>query len=163
MHITATKPPNQVAIDISNGGKNLGKTKGDTFEKIFESASNRGQAAQDEKRVAARLQERSRIMQTAKADPEEAKKLAYGYAHNSLTHALLDVSDRPNIRYAATGELVTPITEAYFSKISRYMQEKSAFLYNSEIERGTSSAEILEKIFSFHDSMPETFKNMLAI
>lgn len=78
-------------------------------------------------------------------------------------HALLDVSDRPNIRYAGTGELVTPKTEAYFAKISDQMQRQCATIYRQEVEKGTSSEQILEKLFEFQDSMPKTFQDMLAV
>lgn len=132
---------------------------GNVFKSIFEPEQNE----RNKLRVAERLQERDYMLKAAKSDPEEAEKLAFGYAHNSLAHALLDVSDRPNIRYSATGELVTPKTEAYFAKISRAMQERCMHLYNSEKNKGTPPVEILEKIFEFHDSMPLAFKNMLAI
>ncbi len=102
------------------------------------------------------------MLDAARADPQEAAKLAYGYAHNALGFELLDLSDRPNIRYSATGELVTPKTQAYFAKISQAMQIKSSHLYSSGIAKGTSHTEILEKIFDFHDALPERFKDMLG-
>ncbi|MFJ5299521.1 hypothetical protein ACIQAL_23750 [Pseudomonas sp. NPDC088368] len=109
------------------------------------------------------IRERNYMLEKAKTSPSEAATLAFGYTHNSLSSALLDLSDRPNIRYAATGELVTPLTEQYFSHMSQTMQQHCNNLYRQEVSKGTPAEEILQKIFNFHDSMPARFKGMLGL
>jgi hypothetical protein len=163
MNINATDPTsNTTKTSLTDRYRSDGDNTSN-FGNIIKSTFEQEQIEQKKLRVTERLQERDYMLKAAKSDPEEAEKLAFGYAHNSLAHALLDVSDRPNIRYSATGELVTPKTEAYFAKISQAMQERCTHLYNSEKNKGTTPVEILEKIFEFQDSMPLAFKNMLAL
>ncbi len=114
-------------------------------------------------RTAERVAMRSSMLEAANADPIMAEKLAYGFTYNYLDSAMLDLSDRPNIRYAATGELVTPTSERYFATISEAMQCQCSSLYRQEKIKGTPDSDILEKVFEFHDSMPEPFRDMLAI
>lgn len=106
---------------------------------------------------------REQMLALANANAEDAERLAFGYAHHALGHALLDVSDRPNIRYSATGELVTPKTERYFAAISQAMQQQCSALYRQEKSKGTAHAEILDRIFKFHDAMPKAFRSMLGM
>lgn len=106
---------------------------------------------------------REQMLALANADAEDAERLAFGYAHNALGHALLDVSDRPNIRYSATGELVTSKTERYFATISQAMQEQCSALYRQEKSKGTAPVDILQQIFQFHDAMPKPFRSMLGM
>jgi hypothetical protein len=133
------------------------------FQNILNGVSPRKTAYDQASRIADRTRERNYMLEAAKADPREAEKLAHGYAHNSLGSALLDLSDRPNIRYSATGELVTSKTQRYFDTISEAMQRQCANLYWQEKSKDTPPAEILQKIFDFHDSMPRPFRDMLAL
>ncbi|EPJ75550.1 hypothetical protein CFII64_29304 [Pseudomonas sp. CFII64] len=100
------------------------------------------------------------MLEIARSNPSDASELAFGFAHNSLNMELLDVSDRPNIRYSATGELVSSETSRYFAEIRSAMQKERAGLYQSELEKGTPPSEILEKIFDFNDTMPTRFLEM---
>lgn len=88
-------------------------------------------------RVTERRRERNYMLEAARADPFEAQKLAYGYAHNALSSPLLDLSDRPNVRYASTGVLVTTESQRYFTIISQAMQRRCSDLYQQEISRRT--------------------------
>jgi hypothetical protein len=106
---------------------------------------------------------RKHWLEQARASPERGEEITHGYAFNYLAHALLDLSDRPNIRYSGTGELVTPKTEAYFARISRNMQDQCANIYRQEMRKSTPADQILEKIFEFHDSMPKDFRDMLGM
>jgi hypothetical protein len=106
---------------------------------------------------------RNDILSLARTDPHAASKFAHDYTYNSLGSPLLDLSDRPNIRYSLTGELVTSKTQAYFQQISQAIQRQCDTLYRQEISKGTPAVEILEKIFSIHDSMPLRFREMLNI
>ncbi|OCR24988.1 hypothetical protein AFK24_10815 [Pseudomonas syringae] len=100
------------------------------------------------------------MLEIARSNPTDASELAFGFAHNSLNMELLDVSDRPNIRYSATGELVTSKTSRYFAEIRSAMQKERSALYQSELKKGTSPSEILEKMFEFNDTMPTRFLEM---
>jgi len=106
---------------------------------------------------------RNEILSLAKDDASAASRLAYDYTYNSLGSPLLDLSDRPNIRYSLTGELVNSKTQAYFEQINQAIQRQCDTLYRQETSKGTPAVEILEKIFSIHDSMPLRFREMLGI
>lgn len=117
----------------------------------------------EETRAVDRSKTRQQMLALANTSAEYAESLAFGYAHHALGHALLDVSDRPNIRYSATGELVTSKTERYFATISQAMQEQCSALYKQEKSKGTGPVDILEQIFQFHDAMPKPFRSMLGM
>lgn len=134
-----------------------------TFADVLRETAPKSPALSEPARLEERAQGRKRSLDVAKANPEEGQKIAHGYAFNYLAHALLDVSDRPNIRYSKTGELVTPKTEAYFAQISQEMQRQCANLYRQERKKDTAPDQILEKIFEFHDSMPKKFQDMLGL
>lgn len=134
-----------------------------SFKNVLTEVHTRAQPTARQDTNIDRTQEREYMLRVAKENPQEADKLAYGYAHNSLGHALLDLSDRPNIRYAATGELVTVQSQNYFHSVGQDMQQQLSSLYQQEINKGTPSYLILEKIFTFQDSMPQKFKDMLAM
>jgi hypothetical protein len=133
------------------------------FREILNSATSSKSSLDQRKNLEDKMRERNYMLEAARENSQVAEELAYGYAHNSLAFALLDLSDRPNIRYSATGELVTPKTQEYFNRISQAVQQQCANLYRQEVAKKTPPAEILEKIFSFHDSMPKDFKAMLGI
>ena len=158
--------PNSAMLSIPNPDSTLTLEKSPAkhqFQSILNESSSRKPAYDEASRTADRIRERRRTLEAAKADPQEAEKLAHRYAHNSLAFALLDLSDRPNVRYSATGELVTPQTKRYFDTISQAMQKQCASLYRMEKSKGTSATEILQKIFDFQDAMPKPFRDMLAL
>lgn len=161
MYISADKTSLMTSVHVTSAPE-TSKPKSQ-FQSILDQRSARKPAYDEVTRAADRTRERRHILEAAKAGPQEAEKLAYGYAHNSLGGALLDLSDRPNIRYSATGELVTPKTKQYFDTISQAMQRQCANLYWEEKSRDTPAAEILQKIFDFQDSMPRPFRDMLAL
>lgn len=151
--VESRKPaPNSSGNNVSN-----------TFASVLQEATPRPPGISESTRLEQRTRSREHWLKVARTNPEEGKTLAYGYAHNYLAHAMLDVSDRPNTRYSGTGELVTPKTEAYFAKIGQEMQRQCANMYREEVNKGTSPDRILEKIFEFHDSMPKAFRDMIAI
>jgi hypothetical protein len=164
MRINSVSVFAQTSVDSRNSVSNKpSNPPACTFAGVLQEAAPRSPAISEPARLEERAQGRKRSLEVAKANPEEGKKIAHGYAFNYLAHALLDVSDRPNIRYSGTGELVTPKTEAYFAKISQEMQRQCANLYRQEIKKDTSADQILEKIFEFHDSMPKEFQDMLGL
>jgi hypothetical protein len=134
-----------------------------SFANAFSSARSAVPAISESTRFIERTEMRKHWLEQARANPEKGGEIAHSYAFNYLAHALLDLSDMPNIRYSGTGELVTPENEARFAKISRSMQEQCASIYRQEIRMSTPADQILAKIFEFHDSMPKDFKDMLGM
>lgn len=115
-----------------------------------------------EGRMLSNLEIREDIMRDARSSPGEAARLAHSYTFNSLTMSLIDVTDRENIRYSGSGELITAESTAYFKKTRLAAQRELAELYRSEMEKGTPPVSILEKILSFNDSLPPRFLDMCA-
>jgi hypothetical protein len=136
--------------------------KSEKFDSVLKSTIESASKEREVARATERLKERREALRAATADPKVAAQLTHNYVHNALGYELLDLSDRPNIRYSATGELVTPITKAYFAKISQAMQLQSVHLYQTETSKGSPDIQILEKIFDLHDQLPEKFKDMLG-
>lgn len=141
-------------LTLSSVGRNS------SFGKIISDVTDLHQIRRSVPGAVSYLEHKNHMMNIARSDPAEAAALAYGYAHNSLSGELLDCSDRPNIRYSATGELVTPATSAYFARTYLAMQKERTELYQAELSKGTHSADILEKIFDFNESMPTRFLEM---
>ncbi|WP_229635656.1 hypothetical protein [Pseudomonas syringae] len=130
------------------------------FDKILKEATASAQPRRSPVDAVSSLEARNNIMRIARSDPAEASQLACFYAYNSLGGELLDVSDRPNIRYSATGELVTSESSAYFARTNIAIQRARNELYQTEIEKGTPPTQILEKIFDFNDALPQRFLEM---
>lgn len=147
----------------ANASTNPKRLATGAFNTMLEQATELRPILDEKARTSERVALRTSMLEAANADPQMAENLAYGFTYNYLDSAILDLSDRPNIRYTATGELVTPQSERYFKTISEAMQRQCANLYQQEKSKGTPDSEILEKVFNFHDSMPKPFKDMLAM
>jgi hypothetical protein len=130
------------------------------FNQVLKEATSATQQRRSPAGAVTNLEMRNRMLEIARSNPSDASELAFGFAHNSLNMELLDVSDRPNIRYSATGELVSSETSRYFAEIRSAMQKERAGLYQSELEKGTPPSEILEQIVDFNDTMPTRFLEM---
>lgn len=104
---------------------------------------------------------RESIMRDARSSPEEAYKLAHTYGFNSLTMPLVTSLTVIPQRYT-TGELITEESKAYFQNTMLAMQRERTELYKSEMHKGTSPVEIVEKILNFNDSLPPRFLDMCA-
>lgn len=104
---------------------------------------------------------RESIMRDARSSPEEAYKLAHTYGFNSLTMPLVTSLTVTPQRYT-TGELITEESKAYFQNTMLAMQRERTELYKSEMDKGTSPVEIVEKILNFNDSLPPRFLDMCA-
>lgn len=150
--LSATTERDQLA------GPSVDKSR--SFEKILGDVTASQQQRRSPPGAVSYMEHKNYMMRIARSDPAEAAALAHGYAYNSLSGELLDCSDRPNIRYSATGELVTPETSAYFARTHLAMQRERTELYQAELLKGTPPAEILEKIFDFNESMPTRFLEM---
>ncbi|MDQ6992752.1 MAG: hypothetical protein Q9M31_04700 [Mariprofundus sp.] len=93
--------------------------------------------------------------------PVIAEQTAYGYAYG-MEQPLVDYSHGVNdVRYTMTGEAVTPESTAWFNQISDRVQTEKFTLYESEKAKGTSAADILDKIISFMDQQPEKYLQLV--
>jgi hypothetical protein len=100
------------------------------------------------------------VLDTAAKDPEKAEMWAHLYAYNSLNGPLLDCSDLPIMRLAATGEIYNQEMQSYYGRVRLAMQRDRSALYESEIGKGTPHAKILEKVFAYNDTLPEEFRRI---
>jgi len=156
--------PNHTAVIAATSRRDpaakLAGNNGLQFDKILKEATASVQPRRSPVDAISSREARNNIMRIARSDPTEASQLACFYAYNSLGGELLDVSDRPNIRYSATGELVTSESSAYFAKTNIAIQRARTELYQTEIKKGTPPTQILEKIFDFNDALPQRFLEM---
>jgi hypothetical protein len=100
----------------------------------------------------------------ADRDPDLADQLAYGYGHIEVQQ-LVDARDQTAgtgpLKYAATGEPVTPESEARFKEYAQQFQAASLKLYSEERAKGTSSADIFDKLIALGDAQPADFRAMM--
>lgn len=93
-------------------------------------------------------------------DPIWAEKAAFLYGCEYIESPLLNVSEWPTIRIAATGEIYTPEKAAYFKQITDLFHERRVELYKNELSKGTPPLEIIDKIFNYNETLPEDFQRM---
>jgi hypothetical protein len=89
--------------------------------------------------------------------------MAYNYGHIDV-HQAVDASrwdEEGFLRYSATGEPVTPESEARFNEYARSYKAASLALYNEERAKGTSSADIFDKLIALGDAQPSEFRAMM--
>lgn len=104
----------------------------------------------------------ARMLRDAEADPDHAWQAVERCVYASFAGPLLDITDPDNIRYSATGELVTPQSVAYYSKTAAIVKKELAGLYQHEKSLGTPPAQILKKVFCFLETQPRAFLEMSA-
>jgi len=100
----------------------------------------------------------------AHRDKDFADQLAYQYGHIEV-HQMVDLTDEiagtGPMKYAATGEPVTAESEARFKEYAHDFQSASLALYNGERAKGTSSADIFDKLIALGDAQPADFRAMM--
>jgi hypothetical protein len=100
----------------------------------------------------------------AHSSAELAGQLAYDFSHN-VQQPILDATGWENntgpLRYAATGEPVTPESEARYKQMAENLQTASLKLYNEERAKGTDSADIFDKLVALGDSQSAEFRNVI--
>lgn len=133
---------------------------GKSFMQNFNEAVTASETHKEHTKSAKNVSLRSFLLDRANNDQQEAARLAHSYAYNSLNGEMHDLTDYPIIRYSATGEIVNDETTLYFAKNMSSMQKQRTHLYESEIEKGTPSVRILEKILDFNDGLPQKFREM---
>ena len=110
--------------------------------------------------------EHRRIFALARSDEKLANELIDGYT-NGLDHPLVDISQLDlktgkGLVYTETGKSVTSQSEAVFNQQTVKIKEQKNALIQSEREKGTSAADIFEKIIQLMDKMPQDYKDKIA-
>jgi hypothetical protein len=94
---------------------------------------------------------------------ELADQLAYDLA-NDVRGPMYDLSGLENgtgpMRYSATGEVVTPESEARYKMMAESFHSATLALYNKERANGTSSADIFDKLVALGDSQSAEYRNI---
>lgn len=97
------------------------------------------------------------------AEPEIADQVAYDFAHNA-TQPPLDATEFLNgtgpLRFAGTGEPYTPESKARFEQLANKLKTESIALYDQERAKGTSSADIYDKLIALGDAQSSEFRAM---
>jgi len=107
---------------------------------------------------------RSKLFDSAKADPAEAEKLlAINTAPDNGAFPLIDISNWPTVRYSVSGELQTPESEAYFAGVAASASKARVELLQQERAKGTPPAEILDKVLALNSALPPRYKAMANI
>jgi hypothetical protein len=64
------------------------------------------------------------------------------------------------MRYTATGEPVTPESEARYKKMADSFHSATMALYNAETAKGTDAADIFDKLVALGDSQSAEYRNV---
>ena len=78
-----------------------------------------------------------------------------------MVDATDEIAGTGPLKYTATGEPVTPESEARFNAYARAYKAASLALYNEERAKGTSSADIFDKLIALGDAQPAEFRAMM--
>ena len=104
---------------------------------------------------------REKQIADAEADPEEGEKWLRGYLSATSDGPMLDISHPPETRLSSTGEIYTPEFQDKYENASKIVMEARSAIYASEKEKGTPPSQIIEKLFSYNDSLPQWYKDGL--
>lgn len=103
--------------------------------------------------------------QLAHANPQFAEEMAYAYSHLDdgplYDMSAWDGGGKGPTRYSATGEVVTPESEARYKKLAAAHGAASLSLYNTEMAKGTDPADIFDKLIALMDAQPEEFRSFI--
>ena len=114
--------------------------------------------------ILSKLRYRLQLLSVAQNDPGKAEELlSANLSPENGDFPLLDFASWPGVRYAVSGELQTPESEAYFQNISAAAATLRAAIAESERAKGTPAFLILEKILALNSTLPERYKAMANI
>jgi hypothetical protein len=111
-----------------------------------------------------KMKYRLALLSAAQQDVKKAEQLL---SANTPTEEeawpVMDFTHWPAVRYAGSGEVQTPESEAYFQRISAAAATIRSAITDAERAKGTSSFHILEKILALNSALPERYKAMANI
>jgi hypothetical protein len=64
------------------------------------------------------------------------------------------------LRYS-TGEIVTPESEARYKQMAESFRTDARALYDAERAKGTSSADIYDKLLALGDTQPQEYRDVI--
>ncbi|AIV29683.1 hypothetical protein EC036_20360 [Enterobacter cloacae] len=107
---------------------------------------------------------RHHILCAAHNDPMQAEALlAANLPKEGEPLPVLDFSGWPLVRYALSGELQTPESEAYFQNVTSAATILRAAIVDSERANNTPAIAILDKLLNLNGALPERYKKMANI
>lgn len=107
---------------------------------------------------------RLHILCAAHNDPMQAEALlAANLPKEGEPLPVLDFSGWPLVRYALSGELQTPESEAYFQNVTSAATILRAAIVDSERTNNTPAIAILDKLLNLNGALPERYKKMANI
>jgi hypothetical protein len=152
--ISPIRRPSALDLPATNAvasSKNTARSTGEVKDKVTISSAARELSSPPPTQSASTPpinDDYSYLSRVAHADPSKAESLARDFAYGT-DYPLLDCSDPSAERYVATGELRTPERDAAFSSQAAGVRAGRTALYESEKEKGTPAAEILDKIVDY--------------
>ena len=105
------------------------------------------------------------VIKNTKEFPSWGEKFTHDFAYDDsyqTTGPLVDISNRPTLRYTYTGEVVTDQNLSEFKAEAATARIERIALYEAEKAKGTPNAEILEKLFRYTDSRSDSYLNIVG-
>ncbi|MGM8752712.1 hypothetical protein ACS6JK_03750 [Enterobacter chuandaensis] len=107
---------------------------------------------------------RLHLLSFAQRNPGNAEALLSAHVpKDDAALTLPDFADWPRVRYAVSGEVQTPESEEYFSKMTSAANVIRAALIDAERAKGTPALYILDKLLDLNSALPERYKKMANI
>lgn len=136
------------------------QTSDDELSSFIASLSSKAESTD----VLAKIKSRLALLSAAKQDPLKAEQLlSANISADKGALPLMDFANWPAVRYAVSGELKTPESEAYFQSISAAAATLRSAIAEAEQAKGTPVFHILEKILALNSALPERYKAMANI
>lgn len=107
---------------------------------------------------------RLHILAAAHSDPTKTEALLLANVDNEENNfPLLDLSHWPQVRYAVSGELQTPESEAYFHSVTSAATVLRTAIIEAERAKGVPAFYILDNVLNLNSALPERYKKMANI
>lgn len=114
--------------------------------------------------ILSKMKYRLALLSVAQKDPLKTEQLISANAFlDKDALPLMDFANWPAVRYAVSGELKTPESEAWFHRISAAVATIHSAIAEAERAKGTPSFHLLEKILALNSALPERYKAMANI
>lgn len=108
-----------------------------------------------------KMKYRLALLSAAQQDAKKAEQLlSANTPAEDEAWPVMDFTHWPAVRYAVSGEVLTPESEAYFHRISAAAATIRSAITDAERAKGTPSFHILEKILALNSALPERYKAM---
>lgn len=103
------------------------------------------------------------LSRDAHSNPQLADQMAYDFAH-ATEQPLVNLTEFVNgtgpMRYTANNAPVTEESQKYFDKASSVVLQAKTNIYDTEKAKGTSSADIMDKLVEYMNSQSNEYKEI---